>query len=100
MPDDILPSAEPLVAQISPVIRDLAILPGSTHCAATWKTDRPTSALAAIGSTIESSDPEFRLTHYHVLDHLSPGTEYILRVEAKDRAGNKSTMHKGFRTFT
>jgi len=57
----------------------------------TIKTDEPSYATAASGSSFNQSSPELNYSHLLLIENLQPSTAYSIQITASDAAGNTRT---------
>jgi len=94
IPDVTVDSAAPMISGLEVIATDARSITLS------WRTDEParsrgdygTTALVNDGSLVNSN---FATDHVLTLPRLQPGTEYLIRVEAIDVAGNVATTEIG-----
>jgi hypothetical protein len=84
-----------------PVISDLSVVPlkDGTRAAVTWRTDHPTTSLVSfgIGQTLVAASPRGRpeapsTAHLAVLEPLTPGRTYSVRVVAAGAQGTSGAQ--------
>ncbi|MBK9387792.1 MAG: hypothetical protein IPN34_23495 [Planctomycetes bacterium] len=77
-----------------PILSQIQLSSAATSATVTWRTDEPALCRVLYGPTTSYDaaieDGRLLLQHRAVLENLQPGRIYHFRLEAEDRAGNRS----------